>query len=259
METNENTTTRPILIKVTDANGTQISAGPGANAQDGALPVHQCLACESEVVWAESRRTGKRYLCDVYRGYMDQRFYVKASAHFATCEAVRSEKAEQRRALAAADAREAAESFERCDTDGFLSQWAKGLTSRQRELEAQLIENGGVTTMLGPVTADGQPVRFRDVQTRYGRKWLVLDGNDEALAWLDPHAVNLSTYRKKGYSLGRYEVKGIAKVVGSHATNCQAVIVNYYSTTDVNSDQDPQARLVEVAPADMKKAADFGY
>lgn len=167
--------------------------------------------------------------------------------------------ADKLRAEAAQHDRNAYESFERCDTDGFLSQWASRLTAQQKRLEAQLIENGGVTTMLGPVTADGQPVRFRDVQTRYGRKWLVLDDNDDAIAWLDPHAVNLSTYRKKGYSLGRYEVKGIAKVVGSHATNCQAVIVNYYSTTDVNSDQDPQARLVEVAPADMKKAADFGY
>ena len=256
---NTDTTNRPQIIKVTDANGVPVNAGPGANAQDGLLPVHKCLACESEVVWAESRSTGKRYLCDVYRGYLDQRFYVKASAHFATCEKIRSEKADRRRAEAAADDREAYESFERCDTDGFLSQWAKGLTAQQKRLQAQLIENGGVTTMRGPVTADGQPVRFRDVETRYGRKWLVLDDNDDAVAWLDPYAVNLSTYRKKGYSVGRYEVKGIAKIVGSQATNCQAVIVNYYSTTDVNSDQDPQARLVEVAPADMKKSEDFGW
>ncbi len=253
------TTTAPIIIKVTDADGTPVFAGPGANSQDGRLAVHQCLACESEVVWATSRRTGKRYLCDVGRGYMDQRFYVKASAHFATCEQTRSERADRLRADAAENDQEAHDSFERCDTDGFLSQWASDLTADKKRLEADLIEAGGVITIVGPVTEDGDPVRFKTVDTRYGRKWLVLDDNDDAVAWLDIASVNLNTYRKKGYNLGRYEVKGIAKIAGSRATNCTAILAPWFTTTDVDSDQDELARLVEVAPAEMKKVADFGY
>ncbi len=162
------------------------------------------------------------------------------------------------RAEATQHDRDAFDSFERCDTDGFLSQWASRLTADKKRLEADLIEAGGVMTILGPVTADGEPVRFKTVDTRYGRKWLVLDDNDDAVAWLDPYAVNLSTYRKKGYNLGRYEVKAIAKIAGSHATNCTAIITPWFTTTDINSDQDPLARLVDVAPADMKKAGDFG-
>lgn len=167
--------------------------------------------------------------------------------------------ADNLRAEAAKHDKEAYDSFERCDTDGFLSQWASGLTASKKRLEADLIEAGGVITIVGPVTTDGEPVRFKNVDTRYGRKWLVLDDNDDAVAWLDPGTVNLSTYRKKGYSLGRYEVKGIAKIVGSHATNCVALTTPWFATTDVNSDQDPLARLVEVASDDMTKSAEFGY
>lgn len=39
------------------------------------------VACQAEVVWAESKRTGRKYLANVARGYMDQRFYIGASIH----------------------------------------------------------------------------------------------------------------------------------------------------------------------------------
>jgi len=166
------------------------------------------------------------------------------------------------RAEAAQHDRDAADSFERCDTDGFLSQWASGLTGQQKRLEASLIENGGTTDIIGPVTVDGEPVRFRTVDTRYGRKWLVLDDNDDAVAWLDPFAVRMSTYRKKGYTLGQYQVRGIAKIIGSgtglaSAANCYAAIVPWYATTDVNSDVDKLAKLIDVCPADVKLSDEY--
>ena len=165
--------------------------------------------------------------------------------------------ADKLRAEAAQHDRDAYESFERCDTDGFMSQWASGLTASKKRLEANLIENGGVTDLVGPVTVDGEPVRFRTVDTRYGRKWLVLDDNDDAVAWLDPSAVRMDTYRKKGYTLGQYQVTGIAKIVGNNAANCAAAIVPWYATTDVNSGVDKLAKLIAVCPADVKYADDW--
>jgi hypothetical protein len=41
-------------------------------------------------------------------------------------------------------AQDAIDSFDRCDTDGFLSQWASGVMSQKKSLEADLLEAGGV-------------------------------------------------------------------------------------------------------------------
>lgn len=56
-------------------------AGPGANAQEGTLPLYRCNTCGADVVWATSARTGRKYLADVKTGQAGQRYYVKASAH----------------------------------------------------------------------------------------------------------------------------------------------------------------------------------
>lgn len=50
---------------------------------------------------------------------------------------------ERRKAYAAKCRAEKEASFQRCDTDGFLSQWANGLTARKEEAEAEILENGG--------------------------------------------------------------------------------------------------------------------
>lgn len=57
-------------------------AGPGAVRQSGgSLQVYSCNECGGEVVWATSRRTGKKYLANVSRGHNDQRFYIAANLH----------------------------------------------------------------------------------------------------------------------------------------------------------------------------------
>ena len=57
------------------------SATGGAVRQDGPLPIYICNACGNDVVWATSTKTGRKYLANVYRGYLNQRYYVKRSAH----------------------------------------------------------------------------------------------------------------------------------------------------------------------------------
>lgn len=52
-----------------------VYVGEGAVRQQGAKKLYECNACGREVVWLESKRTGKVYLASVYRGEV-ARYYV---------------------------------------------------------------------------------------------------------------------------------------------------------------------------------------
>ena len=55
---------------------------PGAVAQHGGkLPAYVCNTCHAEVVWVESKRTGKHYLVDVSYGQSQNRFYIGRNFH----------------------------------------------------------------------------------------------------------------------------------------------------------------------------------
>lgn len=102
------------------------------------------------------------------------------------------------RAEAAAHRQEAADSFERCDTDGFLSQWASGINARLADAKARIAESGGKASFERVILerTDGTPVEdARVVNTRYGTKWRV-DSTDE---WLPYMPARESTLAKRGY------------------------------------------------------------
>jgi hypothetical protein len=105
--------------------------------------------------------------------------------------------AENLRAQAAEHRRNAAESFDRCDTDGFLSQWASGMNADLADRNADIAEHGGVWTFERVILerADGTPLDARAVQTRYGKRWRV-DADD---AWLPYRPVRATTLGKRGY------------------------------------------------------------
>lgn len=65
-----------------------------------------------------------------------------------------------------------AESFERCDTDGFLSQWASDLTAQQYDLQADILDNGGRSTFIGLYEGERR-VKARFITTQYGTSWLL--------------------------------------------------------------------------------------
>ena len=59
-----------------------VFVGQGAVAQNGgSLPLYRCNTCLAEVVWATSKRTGRKYLANVSRGHLDQRYYIGANVH----------------------------------------------------------------------------------------------------------------------------------------------------------------------------------
>lgn len=98
--------------------------------------------------------------------------------------------AEELRAEADRCQQSAAESFERCDTDGFLSQWASGITARQYNMQARIAEAGGTARFAGLFNAAGERVKAKLVEVpsfqHFGTesKWLLLDEADKALVWV---------------------------------------------------------------------------
>jgi hypothetical protein len=82
------------------------------------------------------------------------------------------------RAMARQRSERAEESFERCDTDGFLSQWALNSHAEIYRKLAQLADNGGMADVL--FLCDLETERILDakvVQGRFGLCWLI-DGSE---------------------------------------------------------------------------------
>lgn len=62
-------------------------ASNGAVSQEGKLPVSYCRRCGTEVVWVESRKTGKKYPANVHHFHdSDALYYRKDHVHQCTLE-----------------------------------------------------------------------------------------------------------------------------------------------------------------------------
>jgi len=89
------------------------------------------------------------------------------------------ERAKQFEQQASESLRREAESFERCDTDGYLSQWASGVTARNCRLKAEICRAGGVSEFNGLYKGE-QRLKARIVNGLYGAVWYVHE-NDQKL------------------------------------------------------------------------------
>jgi hypothetical protein len=81
-------------------------------------------------------------------------------------------RAAELRADAKREQQRRAESIDRSDTDGFLSQWAHDLNARLSEARARICDAGGMAEFEGLYAGDRR-VRAKVVETRYGARWLV--------------------------------------------------------------------------------------
>jgi hypothetical protein len=125
------------------------------------------------------------------------------------------------REASAANYRAREESWDRSDTDGFLSQWASGLTGRLNEAKAELAENDGTTETRALFNLDGTIASVHNGWGKYGEWWLL---NDEAAArfgkkFFSPSKANTAEKRynadkKRGFTTGTVRVKGYAEVAG---------------------------------------------
>jgi hypothetical protein len=100
-------------------------------------------------------------------------------------------------AQSAAQDRARAESFERCDIDGFVSQWAHGINADKARMEVQILRNGGYAQFWVLLDADDNVIADRmhwfqnqysfawqgkwrlgdDDAAKYGRRWVPVGDN----------------------------------------------------------------------------------
>ncbi|QBZ72150.1 hypothetical protein SEA_KRADAL_264 [Streptomyces phage Kradal] len=134
-------------------------------------------------------------------------------------------KAAELREIAKGNDREAADSFDRCDTDGFLSQWASGITAEKYRLRADVAENGGMWSFPALFDLEGNLVPAREVHGQYGVFWSLLDaeGNRTGKTFNESRAQNdkvrVRNDAKKGYYVGAVLAPAYVVTRGQSATS----------------------------------------
>jgi hypothetical protein len=78
------------------------------------------------------------------------------------------------RAEAAASRKEAFESFERSDTDGFLSQWASGVTASLADRKAELAEANWQAPFAALFDLAGNRVDAKLIDGKFGKCWAII-------------------------------------------------------------------------------------
>ncbi len=144
-----------------------------------------------------------------------------------------SQTAEQLRESAAQHDQNAADSFERCDTDGFLSQWASTITAQKEREQADILDAGGIATFgrYELQTLDGEAVNAKIINGRHGLCWALMDDDDKFTGeFIGAHPVRESTLAKKGYREVEHEfvAEAVADIKGngtglSGAATCRVI------------------------------------
>jgi hypothetical protein len=146
------------------------------------------------------------------------------------------------RAQAARHDQDAADSFERCDTDGFLSQWASGMTARKLRAQADLAEQGGTIETQALFNLDGSVASVHYGHGEWGSYWVL---NDISAARYGKRFVNPSrarryatrerNMRRQGFTVGTVRVRGYVDICGS-GTGLSGAASAYVATLPVVED-----------------------
>jgi hypothetical protein len=109
------------------------------------------------------------------------------------------------------------ESFQRCDTDGFVSQWASGLTAREQRAKAKVLRQGGTDTFLGLFDrATGQRLPAKVISTRFGSRWMLCDPTTgKATGVFLPMGERSRKLKKLGYEEREEVAKAAVRLTGS--------------------------------------------
>lgn len=144
----------------------------------------------------------------------------QSSAPETTVEGVyKGKTASQWRDKAKGSDRAAQESYERSDTDGFMSQWALGVAAREYELCAKLAERDGMWEFEALFTPTGALVDNANyVKTKLG-KWVWRIGSGQAVTWFDNSQAKDGSLRRKrdmakGFLIGAIRARGIVRTGG---------------------------------------------
>jgi hypothetical protein len=139
---------------------------------------------------------------------------------------------ESLRELARRKENDAHESFQRCDTDGALSQWASEINARRLYTEADILENNGLAEFPALFTLDGELVTAIVIDGRFGPCWMLLDNNGESLGKFVPFTpARRSTLANKGYTQGTVLRPARAKV-GAHKGGMATAYIDIVATDE---------------------------
>lgn len=147
---------------------------------------------------------------------------------------------------------ESAASFERCDTDGFLSQWANDITARELRAQAEIVENGGRSEFPALFDLDGNLVAAKLVETRYGYAWALLESDDprsRIVGWFNASKARTDDKRiaantRKGYSVGRVLAPAKAEIM-AHGTGLAGAASAYVGVRRTDGGFSRNAEVVE--------------
>lgn len=153
--------------------------------------------------------------------------------------------ADQWREKSAESSRRSYESFERSDTDGFLSQWASDTMAREYQLCARLAEQDGYWEFAALFDLDGNllPAALRTNQ--WGDYWMIFDNPDlrgRPIGFFTESKARKAATRnrnnaKKGYSVGLVRKRGSVTAGSSGSWS----VYHYVEAVD---EFDPHAEIV---------------
>lgn len=124
-------------------------------------------------------------------------------------------------------------SFERCDTDGFASQWASGVMAAEARLNAHLANQGGVDEFPSLFDLDGNLVAAKLIQTKYGLSWGILatdDPSSRVVRWVGAFPKRATTMTRKGFYEGTVRCPAHVTLGGSGTGLSGALTVRPYIT-----------------------------
>lgn len=117
--------------------------------------------------------------------------------------------------------KQAAESWERSDTDGSLTQWSSSMTAELERTRAEIASNGGTAEFPALFDTEGNLVPAKRVRTQYGMAWGLLSDPDDPRSsftgWVNESQASTPEKRakaleRKGYRIGRVKAPAGAEL-----------------------------------------------
>jgi hypothetical protein len=131
--------------------------------------------------------------------------------------------AEQWRAKAQEEQRDAADSWDRSDTDGLLTQWAHRSIAQEYEVKAQLAESDGYAEFFALFDPDGKRLYAEQVEGKFGPSYRIYDVETRrTIRWFSESTALTEKVRnannlKKGVVFGKVRAKAQVHSYGTAA------------------------------------------
>lgn len=168
-----------------------------------------------------------------------------------------SKTGEELRQMAADCHKRSSDSFDRCDTDGFLSQWANDVTGNLYRLAADLADAGWTKELSALFDLDGNLLDAELKSGKFGLSWMIRNG-DGTVRWVScsraaSAAKRRAHYERKGVREGTVARRVVPVMAEGGPFGCYpsfivdrdyADEVEIVSTDDPGTDDEPVQAMV---------------